>query len=96
MRTKKNINRIGDPSSMLTNREKEVLLHVQMGRTNKEIAQRLCITCNTVKTHMDKIFNKLNVNNRIWLAVIAACVLLLTFSLLKILSKNKFMNLSQI
>jgi len=76
MRTKK-ITRIGAPSSMLTNREKEVLLHVQMGRTNKEIAQRLCITCNTVKTHMDKIFNKLNVKNRTQAAITANQILTL-------------------
>jgi len=53
-----------DNSSMLTGREVEVLFHVQKGCTNKEIAKILSISCNTVKTHLDNIFRKLNVRNR--------------------------------
>ena len=50
--------------SALTGRESEVIYHIQKGCTNKEIAEILNISSNTVKTHIDKIFKKLNVCNR--------------------------------
>lgn len=47
-----------------SNREAEVLLFLCHGFTNKEIAQKLQITTNTVKTHLKNIYGKLGVNNR--------------------------------
>ena len=53
-----------DSYSSLTEREKEILLQLSIGATNKEIADILCITENTVKTHVNNILNKLGVQNR--------------------------------
>jgi DNA-binding NarL/FixJ family response regulator len=48
----------------LTEREKEVLLCLVEGLSNKEIADRLFISDKTVKIHVSKIFKKLNVKSR--------------------------------
>jgi len=45
-------------------REKEVTESVCQGFSNKEIASRLCISEQTVKAHLNKIFRKLNVASR--------------------------------
>jgi RNA polymerase sigma factor (sigma-70 family) len=50
--------------STLTDREREVLELLAQGLTNKEIAERLVITTNTVKRHLKAIFEKLNVHTR--------------------------------
>jgi RNA polymerase sigma factor (sigma-70 family) len=50
--------------SRLTEREREVLDLLAQGLTNKEIAQKLVITTNTVKRHLKAIFEKLNVHTR--------------------------------
>lgn len=48
----------------LTKREAEVLRWVARGKTNAEIAQILHISAFTVKNHMRRLFQKLNVSNR--------------------------------
>jgi RNA polymerase sigma factor (sigma-70 family) len=48
----------------LTEREKEVFLLLSKGMTNKEIAEALVITTNTVKRHIKAIFTKLNLHSR--------------------------------
>jgi RNA polymerase sigma factor (sigma-70 family) len=50
--------------STLTEREREVLNLLAQGLTNKEIAERLVITTNTVKRHLKAIFEKLDVHTR--------------------------------
>lgn len=50
--------------STLTDREREVLDLLAQGLTNKEIAERLVITTNTVKRHLKSIFEKLDVHTR--------------------------------
>lgn len=50
--------------SVLTDREREVLDLLAQGLTNKEIAEKLVITTNTVKRHLKAIFEKLNVHTR--------------------------------
>src|SRR5438067_4568999 len=50
--------------TLLSKREEEVLRLVAEGLTNKEIAQRLFVTENTVKTHVTSLFNKLGVDSR--------------------------------
>jgi GAF domain-containing protein len=51
-------------SHNLSDREQEVLTLLIEGRTNKEIADALTVTVNTVKKHVQSIFTKLNVDNR--------------------------------
>ena len=48
----------------LTEREREVLDLLALGLTNKEIAEKLFITTNTVKRHLKAIFEKLDVHTR--------------------------------
>ena len=48
----------------LTNREQEVLEHVALGASNKEIAASLFISGNTVSYHMKNILSKLHLRNR--------------------------------
>lgn len=50
--------------SYLTNREKEVLKLLTEGFTYKGVADRLVISETTVKTHVNNIFQKLQVNDR--------------------------------
>ena len=56
------------PFNVLTQREREVAELVSDGWTNTEIAERLCISVSTVKSHMQSIFEKLGVSNRTMLA----------------------------
>lgn len=55
----------------LSRREREVLSLVTDGMTNAEIARELHISVATVKTHLDSIFAKLGVSNRIQAAVLS-------------------------
>ena len=48
----------------LTVKEKEVLLLLSKGYSNEEISTELLITVGTVKTHVNSLFGKLDVNNR--------------------------------
>ena len=59
---------IGD----LTDRQIEILALVAVGSTNEEIADKLCISHHTVKTHLYRIFKKLNVPNRVQASLWAA------------------------
>ena len=53
-----------DGGQDLTDREWEVLRHVAAGHTNREVAERLTISENTVKFHMRGILEKLHLRNR--------------------------------
>ena len=53
----------------LTPRERTVAVEVGKGATNKEIAKRLDITERTVKAHISAIFDKLEVRDRVKLAL---------------------------
>ena len=48
----------------LTSRELEILTLIRKGLTNEQIANQLFITTATVKTHLQKIFKKMDVPNR--------------------------------
>ena len=50
---------------LLTSREKEILQNIAAGYSNQEIAKRLYISINTVKTHVSNIYAKINAPNRI-------------------------------
>ncbi len=53
----------------LTRRESEVLLQLALGLTNKEIAQQLHISYETVKEHVQHILRKIGVSDRTQAAV---------------------------
>jgi DNA-binding NarL/FixJ family response regulator len=53
-----------DKETILTEREREVLLCLVQGMNNKEIAKNLFISDKTVKIHVSKIFKKLDVKSR--------------------------------
>ena len=56
----------------LTRSQKEILALMAVGSTNKEIADKLCVSPHTVKTHLYNIFNKINVSNRMQATLWAA------------------------
>lgn len=56
----------------LTKREKDVLLLVTKGKSNKEIAQELVIGITTVKSYMYSIYKKLNIKNRTQAVLLAS------------------------
>jgi DNA-binding NarL/FixJ family response regulator len=60
------------PDASLTARETEIVRLVALGKTNAEVAEQLEITDGTVKTHLNNIFKKLGVRNRIELAIHAS------------------------
>ena len=49
----------------LSKKEKEILKCITDGKSNKEIACFLCVSVETVKTHIRHIYKKLNVKNRV-------------------------------
>jgi two-component system, NarL family, response regulator LiaR len=58
----------------LTPREQEVLQLVGEGKRNLEIARQLSISANTVKTHISSLMRKLEIDDRVHLALYAARV----------------------
>lgn len=54
----------------LTNKEKDLSLFVAQGLSNKKIAEKLNISESTVKVHIRSIFSKLNVKDRLSLALL--------------------------
>lgn len=50
---------------MLTKREREILEWIKTGMQNKEIAHQLNISPQTVRKHLENIYDKLHVNNRV-------------------------------
>ncbi len=64
------INQINSVNS-LTSREKDVLLLVTKGESNKSIADKLVLSQVTVKSHLNSIFKKLNVTNRTQAVLVA-------------------------
>jgi DNA-binding NarL/FixJ family response regulator len=55
----------GEEKMALTPRETEILALVAVGDMNEEIADKLCISTQTVKTHLYRTFKKINVSNRL-------------------------------
>ncbi|MFC2049924.1 response regulator [Chloroflexota bacterium] len=49
---------------LLSEREMEMLKFLATGMSNKEIAEKLCLSLRTVKAHMSNIFAKMNVASR--------------------------------
>jgi len=54
---------------VLTDREQDVALAVGRGLTNAEIARELRLSVPTVKAHVSRLFDKLQVTNRVQIAI---------------------------
>jgi DNA-binding NarL/FixJ family response regulator len=61
----------GEKISPLTQREKEILTLVSKGNSNSQIADKLFVREVTVKTHLNSIYRKLNVDNRVQAVLLA-------------------------
>ena len=48
----------------ITRREREILELIAMGLSNREIAEKLFVSENTVKTHSSRLFDKLSAKRR--------------------------------
>ena len=60
-----------DSNEVLSDREKDVIVAVAQGMTNKEIADHLCISTNTVITHRRNIARKLQIHSPAGLTIYA-------------------------
>jgi two-component system nitrate/nitrite response regulator NarL len=52
-----------EPFAQLTSREREVLVQIAEGRSNKEIATQLDIGVRTIETHRERIMRRLNIHS---------------------------------
>jgi DNA-binding NarL/FixJ family response regulator len=55
---------VSGPQGQLTLREQQVLRELALGKPNRDIAEQLWVSENTVKTHLRKIYRKLGVETR--------------------------------
>jgi len=69
-----------DPAAQLTNREREVLVQIAEGLSNKEIASKLGVGVRTVETHRERIMRKLNIHSVAGLTKFAISKGLITLS----------------
>ena len=60
-----------ESNEVLSDREKDVIVSVAQGMTNKEIANHLCISTNTVITHRRNIARKLQIHSLAGLTIYA-------------------------
>lgn len=58
--------------NMLSRRERDVLEHIRRGLSNRQIAERLFVSTNTINKHVQKVFRKLGVTNRVQAAMYGA------------------------
>jgi two-component system nitrate/nitrite response regulator NarL len=70
-REQKRINEVESIDSSLTAREREIVLLVAEGLSNKEVARKTGVTEGTVKIHLHNIYQKLGVANRTTMAALA-------------------------
>lgn len=66
---------LGSPLETLSTREREVLAEIRLGRTNREIAEKLQLSTSTVNKHVHQVLRKLRVRNRAEAAIVAAKLL---------------------
>ena len=65
------IHQAPDNNEVLGEREKDVIISLVQGMTNKEIADHLCISVNTVITHRRNIARKLQIRSAAGLTIYA-------------------------
>ncbi|MCU7922961.1 MAG: two-component system response regulator NarL [Candidatus Thiodiazotropha sp. (ex Dulcina madagascariensis)] len=62
-------NKLTEPTTSLTTRERQILQHLSQGLSNKQIAKALEISEGTVKVHVKHLLKKLNLHSRTEAAV---------------------------
>jgi two-component system nitrate/nitrite response regulator NarL len=60
-----------EEAPQLTKRERQIVSSIVAGMTNREIAEKLAISEDTVKHHLSRIFDKVGVSHRLELAMFA-------------------------
>ena len=55
----------------ITKTEKDILQNLALGLKNEVIADKMCISVSTVKKHLESIYHKLGVHNRLQAIYIA-------------------------
>ncbi len=60
-----------DKVKEITRREKQILVNIALGRSNKDIAEEFDISERTVKNHITSLFKKIDVSDRTQAAVFA-------------------------
>ncbi|PMP97066.1 MAG: hypothetical protein C0169_04040 [Thermodesulfobacterium geofontis] len=60
----RNIEKVSSKEISLTHREREIIYFVCQGLSNKEIADKLNISEQTVKAHLHRIFKKFGISSR--------------------------------
>ncbi|MBL7929795.1 MAG: response regulator transcription factor [Bacteroidia bacterium] len=60
-----NRNQVAPENDLLTPRENEILDLLAKGYRNKEIAEKLSLSANTIRTHVYHIYDKLHVQSRV-------------------------------
>lgn len=72
MKNRPRSKQVSEPSGnpfQLSEREQEVLSLLVHGMSNQQMATKLCLSAETVKTHMRRIMEKLSVSDRTQAAV---------------------------
>jgi DNA-binding NarL/FixJ family response regulator len=62
---------VDDHLKMLSPSEREVLSHLAAGRSNREIAARVCLSESAVKKHVTSLMRKIEVQSRTEAAIFA-------------------------
>ena len=68
-------------TNILTKRETEILKLIIEGLSNQQIAKRLSISIHTVKAHIESIYRKFGVHNKVQAAIYAVTHNLVDISL---------------
>ena len=78
------ISKSPEGSDTLSDREKDVIVALVQGMSNKEIADHLCISTNTVITHRRNIARKLQIHSPAGLTIYAIVKNLVDISSVKL------------